>query len=48
MDNIIKQKYILDGSVEENREAMVKALHDLSREDIARAMSDEFAYLDEE
>ena len=48
MGNTNKQNYILDGSVSENREAMIKSLQDVSEEDMNRAMSEEFAYLDDE
>jgi hypothetical protein len=38
----------LDGSLEEQKEAVEKFLSTLTDEEHERAMSDEFAYLDEE
>ena len=41
-------KYILDGSLEDQKEALENFLSDLSPEDIQRSQSSEFDYLDED
>ena len=43
-----KNKYFLDGSREEQIQAIKESLENMTKEEHERAMSDEFSYLDEE
>lgn len=42
-----KSKWFLDGSTEEQTKAVEDSLNQMTKEEHERAMSDEFAYLDE-